>query len=147
SARCHALMHSDGTGTVQPLNTPAGLGAGDLQSAYSIPAGGGANQIVAIVDAYDNPNAESDLAVYRQQYNLPPCTTANGCFIKLNQSGATSPMPAGDAGWGVEIDLDIQMVSAACPSCRIMLVEANSAYGSDLHAALVTAVNHGANYI
>jgi hypothetical protein len=82
---------------------------------------------VAIVDAYDDPYAESELATYRSQFGLPPCTTANGCFKKVNQNGATSPLPAADSGWAVEIALDLAMVSAICPSCNILLVEANSA--------------------
>ena len=87
----------------------------------------GAGQTVAIVDAYDDPNAEADLAIYRSQYGLPACTTANGCFRKVNQNGAHRRCPATDAGWAGEISLDLDMVSAICPSCHILLVEANSA--------------------
>src|SRR5262249_6442162 len=72
-------------------------------------------------------------------YGLPPCTTANGCFTKLNQNGATSPYPAGDTGWGGEIALDLDAVSATCPLCHITLVEANSAQVSDLAVAEATA--------
>jgi subtilase family serine protease len=102
--------------------------------------------MVAIVDAYDNPNAEADLGVYRSTYGLPPCTTANGCFRKVNQSGGTT-YPAGDTNWGEEIALDLDMVSAVCPNCRILLVEANSASLSDLFAAEHTAANLGASVI
>jgi subtilase family serine protease len=96
---------------------------------------------VAIVDAYDDPNAESNLAVYRSTFGLAPCTTANGCFKKVNQNGATSPLPAGDYGWAEEISLDLDAVSAACPDCHILLVEANSPSTADLMAAEDTAAN------
>jgi subtilase family serine protease len=96
------------------------------------------------VDAYDDPKAESDLAVYRSTYGLPPCTTANGCFRKVNQAGATSPLPAHDFGWAEEISLDLDAVSAACPDCRILLVEANSPEDGPLMTAVDTAVSLGA---
>ena len=75
----------------------------------------------------DDPNAESDLATYRSTFGLPACTTANGCFRKVNQNGAASPLPATDTGWAAEISLDVDMVSAVCPSCHILLVEASTA--------------------
>jgi subtilase family serine protease len=103
--------------------------------------------IVALVDAYGYPNAESDLAVYRAQYGLPPCTTANGCFRKVNQTGVQGSYPKASSGWAAEQALDIDMVSAVCPSCRILLVEANSASGADLAASVVTAVQLGANAV
>jgi subtilase family serine protease len=83
--------------------------------------------LVAIVDAYDDPNAESDLAVYRVQFGLPACTAANGCFKKVAQDGSTNyptPPPAGD-DWVSEITLGLDAVSATCPACHILLVEAN----------------------
>src|SRR5690349_8987618 len=100
---------------------PAGYGPADLKSAYKLPTGSG-SPTVAIVDAYDDPTAEHDLGVYRSQFGLPSCTTANGCFKKINQSGGTTP-PAVDGGWAQEISLDIDMVSAICPNCHILLVE------------------------
>jgi hypothetical protein len=147
TAQCHALVHSTPDGVASPSTAPAGFGALDLQAAYGLPGVGGASDVVAIVDAYDNPNAEADLAVYRAQYGLPACTTANGCFRKVNQSGATSPMPAGNSNWGVEIALDVDMVSAACPNCKILLVEANTNGLGDLEAAVHTAVTLGAHYV
>jgi subtilase family serine protease len=103
-------------------------------------------QTVAIVDAYDNPNAASDLAAYRSQFGLPPCTTGNGCFRKVNQRGGTAP-PAGDVGWGQEIDLDIEMVSAVCPNCKILLVESDSNSFTDLGVAVNEAYTLGATAI
>ena len=138
SARCHAHVRTTAAGDVQPLSTPSGLGPTALQSAYLAPTGG-AGQTVAIVDAYDDPYAESELATYRAQFGLPPCTTANGCFSKVNQNGATSPLPTANSGWAVEIALDLAMVSAVCPSCNILLVEANSNSWSDLGTAVNAA--------
>src|SRR5437773_2624874 len=134
-------------GVAAALGTPAGYGPADLRSAYKLPATGGTGAIVAIVDAYDNPRAEADLATYRTQYGLPACTTANGCFKKVNQNGTASPLPASDAGWAGEISLDLDMVSAVCPSCKIILVEADSSYDSDLFAAEDRAVTMGARYV
>jgi len=143
-ARCHARVVTQQDG-VSPLATttpsPGAYGPGDLQAAYALSASGGVGQTVAIVDALDNPNAEADLAAYRSRFGLSACTTANGCFRKVNQSGASGPLPAADTGWGQEIDLDLQMVSAACPNCRIVLVEASSTSYSDLAAAVDTAAN------
>jgi hypothetical protein len=125
---------------------PSGLGPADLHSAYNLPTTGGANQTVGIVDAGDDPTAEADLAVYRATYNLPPCTTANGCFRKLDQKGAATPLPP-DAGWGVEEALDLDMASAACPECKIVLVEGDSPDVADLAASVDTAVAAGATEV
>jgi subtilase family serine protease len=136
----HVITHEN---SARPLATPtysSGYAPSQLVSAYNLPSGG-AGQTVAIVDAYDNPNAESDLATYRSQFGLAPCTTANGCFKKVNQSGG-SAMPTGDTGWGQEIDLDIEMVSAICPSCNILLVEATSNSFADLGVATNYAAAH-----
>ena len=95
----------------------------------------------------NQPNAASDLATYRSNYGLPACTVANGCFRQVNQSGATSPLPANDSGWGEEIDLDIDMASAICPQCHILLVEATSASNANLGISVNTAVSLGANVV
>ncbi|HEX6520381.1 MAG TPA: carboxypeptidase regulatory-like domain-containing protein [Streptosporangiaceae bacterium] len=139
----HSLMLGSGV-------TPAGYSPADIQSAYDLPSGSD-SPLVAVVDAYDDPNAESDLAVYRAQYGLPACTTANGCFRKAGQDGGTdypSPPPSGD-DWVSEITLDLDAVSAACPSCHILLVEANddSSTSGSLPAAVQTAYNMGAKFI
>jgi subtilase family serine protease len=112
---------------------PAGYGPADIQSAYNLPAGG-IGRKVAVVDAFDLPTAESDLATYRSQFGLPPCTTANGCFRKINQTGGATP-PSPNAAWGDQIASDIDMVSATCPTCGILLVEANSDTVDDLARA------------
>jgi hypothetical protein len=133
---CFALRRTDIAGAlaISPNATPSGLSPGNLINAYKLPASS-TTATVAIVDAMDDPTAESDLATYRSQFGLPACTTANGCFRKVNQNGATSPLPASDPGWAGEISLDIDMVSAICPSCHILLVEANSATNTNLYAA------------
>jgi len=131
-------------GTAAPA-TPAGLGPADLADAYQLDTGKGYGQTVAVVDAYDDPTAAADLAIYRSQYGLPPCGA--GCFSKVNQSGAAGPLPAGNSGWAGEISLDLDMVSAICPQCNILLVEANSSYLSDLGTAVDTAVRLGAKFV
>lgn len=125
---------------------PSGLSPADLISAYNLPDGG-EGVTVAIIDALDNPKAEADLAVYRKQFNLPPCTTANGCFTKLDQKGGTN-YPKEDSGWAGEISLDLDMVSAVCPKCKIMLLEGDET--TDFKAvgeAINTAVAKGAKFI
>ena len=103
-------------------------------------------QTVAVVDAYDDPSAEADLGAYRSFFGLSTCTTANGCFRKVNQTGGAS-YPSGNLGWAQEIALDLDMVSAVCPNCHILLVEANSAAFSDLGTAVNEAVALGANVV
>ncbi|MDT4989889.1 MAG: hypothetical protein QOI74_3983, partial [Micromonosporaceae bacterium] len=145
--RCLSLRRTDVKTAlaVVPNATPAGLGPAQLTSAYKLPAGG-SGATVAIVDAMDNPNAEADLAVYRTQFGLPACTTANGCFTKVNENGAAAPLPAADAGWAGEIALDVDMVSAVCPNCKILLVEANAPTTTDLYTAVDYAAAH-AKYV
>src|ERR1035437_7237363 len=118
-----------------------------LQSAYATPsATKGAGQTVAIVDAYGDPSAEADLASYRSYFGLSACSTANGCFRKVDERGGSN-YPSGNTGWGQEISLDVDMVSALCPNCHILLVEANSASISDLGTAVNEAVALGANVV
>ena len=143
TARCHSLVRVDAAGQPQPSVTPSGYVPTDLQSAYKLSPTGGAGRVIAIVDAYDDPNAESDLAVYRSQFGLAPCTTANGCFRKVNQTGGTS-YPRGNQGWAEEISLDLDMASAICPDCHILLVEATTNSFANLSAAVDEAANLGA---
>jgi subtilase family serine protease len=124
--------------------TPPGLSPANIASAYALSGDGGAGHTVAIVDAYDDPNAEADLASYRATYGLSPCTTANGCFRKLNQRGEAGPYPDPDPQWAVETSLDLDAVSAACPQCSIALVEADSGDLDSLGSAEDTAAALGA---
>ena len=114
---------------------PAGYHPADLQSAYNVPSST-ATPTVAIVDAYNDPYAASDLATYRAQFGLPAC--GSGCFTQVNQNGGTS-LPRNNAGWSQEISLDLDMVSAICPTCHILLVEASSASYANLGTAVDTA--------
>jgi subtilase family serine protease len=123
-----------------------GFGPADIRSAYKLPATGAKGQTIAIVDAFDNPNVEKDLAAYRAAWKLPACTTANKCFRKVDQRGGKS-YPDGDPGWGVEIALDVQAVSAACPACKILLVEADEPSFEAMGAAVNTAVRLGAKVV
>lgn len=137
-AQCDVLIERGG---VHPA--VAGLTPANIEGAYSLPSStNGSGQIVAIVDAYDNPDVASDLAHYRSNFGLP---AAN--FRKYNQNGQQSNYPSGDTGWGVEIDLDVQMVSATCPLCTIYLIEANSSSWSDLQTAEAQAVSLGATIV
>ena len=121
----------------------AGWGVPDIQTAYNLPSSTkGQGVIVAVVDAFDNPNVASDLAVYRSFFGLP---AAN--FHKYNQNGKEGKYPRGDPGWGGEIDLDVQMVSAACPNCSIYLIEAKTNSSKNLYQAEKTAVALGATIV
>lgn len=125
--RCDVLIESTGV----RADIVYGWEPANLEAAYNLPSKTkGSGQVVAIVDAFDNPNVASDLAAYRSYFGLPAAK-----FYKYNQKGQRSNYPSGDTGWGVEIDLDVQMVSAACPLCTIYLIEANSNDNTDLEAA------------
>jgi GntR family transcriptional regulator len=132
-AACYAIAAVDETPLprLSRAATPDGLGPKNIQSAYSLPSDSGAGRTIAIVDAYDNPNAEADLAVYREQYGLSPCTTANGCLTKVDQRGGTNyPQPSDS--WAGAISLGLDMVSASAPAAHILLVETdNDRLGDD----------------
>lgn len=169
TAHCNALIHrgilQSPSGNVS-ATAMAALALGDngayspayLQSAYNVPSlvnenGNGSGEIVAIVEAYDNPNLASDLAYYRNHFGLPSCpqgsvsTLTSGCTLQIvNQTGGTT-LPAANPSWGLESDIDIDMVSAICPMCQILVVEANSSQISDLGTAVNTAVSMGATVV
>jgi len=133
--------------------TPAANGPyfpNDLRNAYKLvgaSANRGKGKTIAIVDAFNDPNAGKDLGKYRRIFHLPPCTKANGCLHIVNQKGNASPLPKARFDWAVEISLDLDMVSAICPKCHILLVEANDAFTSSLGAAVNTAVRKGAKFV
>jgi subtilase family serine protease len=142
-AHCESLIRTD----VRP-ETPSGYGPADLQAAYNLPsATNGTGQTVAIIDAFDDPNAEADLILYRNTFGLPVCTTLNGCFTKVNQKGKKHSYPAPNSDWAIEISLDLDMVSAACPNCDILLVEANRNTWRDLGESVDEAVALGATIV
>ena len=131
-----------------PTSPPSGYGPCDLQSAYNLFTASSASSTatVAIVDAYNDPDAAADLATYRSEFGLPACTTASGCFRQVSETG-TSSLPSNNGSWSQEISLDLDMVSAICPNCHILLVEATSAGNSDLATAVNEAAKLGANAI
>jgi hypothetical protein len=149
-ARCLAEYRTTGKGTkLHPLAagaTPDGYGPADLRSAYKLPDPGGTGT-VAIVDAYGYPTAEADLAAYRSQYGLPACTVASGCLTIANQRGDASPLPDPEPHWGVETALDLDMASAACPGCKLLLVEGDEASFGALASSVDTAVRLGASVV
>ncbi len=132
------------------ITPPELLGAYGLSSAPA-PA---TTQTIAIVDAYDDPTAEQDLEHFDQQFELPACTTANGCFRKVNQAGNSAPLPESnseglepEAGWALEIATDIEVAHSVCQACKILLVEARTSSFSDMEEAEGTAVQLGATEI
>ncbi len=141
-SRCHAwVLRPDAT------TSPTGLSPAQILSAYgfSTSSTAGSGMTIGIVDAYDDPTAESDLNVFSQQYGLPACTTANGCFKKVNQTGGTK-YPRSNSGWALEISLDVQWAHAIAPGAHILLVEATTNSFANLLAAEDYAAAH-ANYV
>jgi subtilase family serine protease len=141
-AATHPLrVHPDTT------TSPAGLSPSTVKAAYGFSTSmtAGAGRTIAIVDAYDDPTAESDLNTFSSAFGLPSCTTSNGCFRKVNQAGGTR-YPRTDAGWALEISLDVQWAHAIAPGAKILLVEASSASFSNLLAAEDYATSH-ATYV
>jgi subtilase family serine protease len=138
---------TDSRGNPDARSAPTGLSPATIKSVYNFPTSSttGAGKTIAIVDAYDDPSAESDLGVFSQQYGLPACTSANGCFAKVDQRGGTS-YPRKDAGWALEISLDIQWAHAIAPGAKILLVEADSNSFANLLAAEDYAKTH-AEYV
>ncbi|GAA2215324.1 hypothetical protein GCM10009850_107910 [Nonomuraea monospora] len=147
-ARCLLEAYTPADARIAPRAAaprPTALTPEDIRSAYKLPDGG-EGQTVAIVDAYGYAAAESDLAVFRKQYGLSECTTANGCFRKVDQRGGTD-YPPDDPGWAAETMLDLDAVSAVCPRCKLLLVEADTASAENLSTAVETAVALGAKYV
>lgn len=155
-ARCYALFGRQAgvnaaiaAGQSGLAAAPKGWGATDIEAAYKLPVSDNPHQTVAVVEAFSTPHLEADLGVYRQQYGLPACTVAGGCLRIVNQQGQASPLPRSGVpfGWDVETMLDVSMVSAACPRCSILVVQASNATFADLAAAEDTAARLGAGAI
>jgi hypothetical protein len=145
SALCHSFFLGKDDGTPLAAASPKGYSPADLRAAYNASANSSAT--IAIVDAYGYPNAESDLATYRAQFGLPPCSAANGCFTKVNQDGRQDNYPRPNVSWAQETALDLDMASAMCPNCKLLLVEANTNRYQDLAAAVTRAAGLGAHVI
>ncbi|NVM97534.1 peptidase S8 [Arthrobacter sp. SDTb3-6] len=148
---CATPRHGDAACTARQAADPAGrpvtnagappstaLTPTQLKSAYNLTGLASGGRTVAIVDAYGYPNLERDLGVYRSQFGLPPCTTANGCLRIVNQTGG-SKLPRMNTGWAQEQALDVDAVSAACPDCRITVLQASTASFANLGTAVQTA--------
>lgn len=147
AALCHAHVVTDARGNPHVTPAPAGYGPAQFRAAYSLPSGAPSPQTIAIVDAYDSPTIAADLATYSSTFGLPQCTTAKGCFRKVNQNGVAGSYPARNAGWALEIALDVEVAHAVCPNCKILLVEASSNSLANLAAAVNTAARLGATQI
>ncbi|HEY9179593.1 MAG TPA: hypothetical protein VIO32_02675 [Candidatus Baltobacteraceae bacterium] len=156
-AACHAIVRTDISGPAA-TSGPSGYHPTDLRGAYSLPSTtAGAGQVVAIVDAYNDPHALSDVNTYRSQFGIAQISSCNGskpststntpCFMQVNQNGSTSSLPTNNASWSQEISLDLDMVSAVCPNCSIVLAEASSASMTNLGTAVNAAANLGATEI
>lgn len=163
--RCDGLIVTRSKHDLRPLSTstPAGYGPGDLTKAYHLPAGNkGAATTVAVIDAGVDPNLEHDLGVYRKKYHLPGCTTATKCLKLVNYTGGRQPAaPTSPEGRNLnelvatETSLDMDAVSAGCPSCRLIEVslpwqdaaDDNDVTTSDFARAVNTAVRLGAKVI
>jgi len=146
TARCNAHVVTDQAGRPLASTSPTGLTPFQLRTAYNL-ADTPSTRTIAIVDAYNDPTAESDLAYYSSQWSLPQCTTANKCFKKVNQRGSSSSLPKTDPGWSLEISLDLQAAHAVCPSCKLLLVEADSPSFVNLGTAVNQAASMGAAVI
>ncbi len=143
-ARCFALKRVDVGGT----QNITGYLPADIQAAYGLPSStNGTGQTVAIVAADGYARAEGDLATYRSQFGLPACTTANGCFVKVNQKGQPNHYPHPNQGWDEEQAMDLDMASAVCPNCHLLLVETNNPTMHSLGAGAVEAVKLGATIV
>jgi hypothetical protein len=120
-----------------------------LHDAYQLPneTAGAATQTIAVVDAFDDPTAEADLAVYDKEFGLPACTSENGCFEKVNQKGEAAPLPKVEGGWATEISIDVQMAHAICQNCHVLLVETKSEGFNDLGTGVNAAASLGATEI
>jgi subtilase family serine protease len=148
--RCFAHVRTDVDPGVGPADAPAGLTPTDLQSAYDIPTSIVGHPTIALIDAYGDTALESDLATYRAKFDLPECSTANGCLKIVNTDGNPSPLPPAppsDDDWTVETSLDVDMASAACPSCNLVVIQATDDQGNGLELAQATAAGMGAAVI
>jgi hypothetical protein len=148
--RCYAHRRLDESGRIKAFATASGIGATDLASAYALDTSVDPSATIAIVDAYGYSNLASDLAQYRSHYGLPACTVANGCLKIVNQQGQTSPLPPNPPSnddWTGETSLDVDMASAACPKCKILVVQADDDQGDGLYIANTTAASLGATVV
>jgi subtilase family serine protease len=138
---------STGADTQAASTSPDGYGPAQFRGAYNLPSSAAQPQTIAIVTAYDSPNIDKDLRVYSKTFSLPICSSANGCFRKVNGAGRRAPLPAPNALWALETSLDVEVAHAICSNCKILLVEAASSSVNDLVAAVDSAAKLGADVI
>ncbi len=143
SARTEHYAHPDTRPRPNATSSPTGVSPATMKSVYgfSTSATAGAGKTIGIVDAYDDPNAERDLGVFSTQFGLPACTTANGCFKKVGQTGG-SKVPKSNPGWALEIALDVEWAHAIAPGAKILLVEATTNSFTNLLTAEDYAGSH-----
>lgn len=149
-AACNAYVRTSKVHPDSGTSTTSGYIPSQIQAAYGLAAASaadGSSQTIGIVDAYNDPTAAADLAVYRSAYGLSACTVASGCLKITSQTGSTTSLPSNDGGWAEEESLDLDMASATCPLCKIVLVEASSASYANLGTAVNEAVALGANVV
>jgi len=136
------------TGAAQTIGPAGGLTPSDLATAYDFSSTAtGTGQTVAIVDAYNDPNIDSDLQTFDAEYGLSTCSEANGCLTVVNQTGGSTLPPDDTTGWSGEESLDVETVHAVCQNCKIILIEATSASDANMAAAVDEAVALKANEI
>ncbi|HEY1815106.1 MAG TPA: MYXO-CTERM sorting domain-containing protein [Kofleriaceae bacterium] len=128
-----------------PTAPPAGDGFGppDLASAYNFNPALDPHATVAVVDVYSYAALETDLAAYRSAFGLPACGTSNGCLTIVDNGGGQEDA----SGWGVETALDVDMASAACPNCKLLVILADPSTDSSLDDGNATAAQMGATVI
>ncbi len=154
SPRCHAQLVVDEHGKPQPPTATSANGPIQFQTAYSLLGTSSSGRLVAIIDAYDHPNIKSDLDFYSTKYGIaliPDCigsikSSAVSCFQKVDQRGGTT-YPVVNSAWALEIALDVEVVHAVCPDCKILLVEADASTYESLMAAIDRAVTMGADVV
>ena len=155
NAKCHARVVVEENGTTPKVTTlPSGYGPAQFRGAYNLSGTSSTNQTIAIVDAYNHPNILSDLNIYSTTFGIPTMTscpistgtTSSPCFQKVDQRGGTA-YPSTNAGWALEIALDVEAAHAICQNCNILLVEADSNSYSNLMTAVDRARTMGAGVI
>jgi hypothetical protein len=160
---CLSLVRTDVVPTLQeqpqvsgdaekcPFTKGEGYCPIDLQEAYKLPSlSRGYARVVAIVDAYGYHHAASDVAFYRKTMGLRACSTESKCLRIVNQEGKSSPLPPEPPpsdDWKGEQSLDLDMVSAICPNCKIILVQTNDNGTNNLYTGVKEAGALHAKYI
>ncbi len=136
-------------GLTGPITRPLGLTPAEIESAYRLPVARRSRQTVAVSIAYNTPHLAEYLAYYRKYFRLPACTQSSGCFRVVDQDGKPSPLPISGqgSGWDLEATLDVSMISAACPYCHILVVEADSDSLTSLAETEKSAARLGAQVI